>query len=282
MNLEDMTMQANRTKSFMLAATCALAVATCRFAVADELEIEPVRQVNYVGLAVANMPDYIGSDDYAAKGVPMFRYQFKDSHRYFSLAAQAKLNLVDSVRFRAGPVIAFNPGRESGKIDDSVVKKMQSIGPSIEAGVFGEYWIIDPVNPRDRANLSLTVLMDTGGGSNGMLMRFGGTLIRQAAPKIDILLGVSMEYANQDYMQTYFGVNADNVGTSGLSFFNADSGVDNIGATLGGLYYIDKSWIALGLVRYSQLQGDAADSPVVDQRGDENQWLVGVGAVYLW
>ena len=275
-------MQANRTKSFMLTAVCALAAATCRIAVADELEIEPVRQFNYVGLAVANMPDYIGSDDYAAKGVPLFRYQFKDSHRYFSLGAQAKLNLVDSVRFRAGPVIAFNPGRQSGKIDDTVVKKMQSIGPSTEAGVFGEYWIIDPVNPRDRANLGLTVLMDTGGGSNGMLMRFGGTLTRQASPKIDIILGVSMEYANQDYMQTYFGVNADNVGTSGLSFFNADSGVDNVGATLGGLYYIDKSWIALGLVRYSQLQGDAADSPVVDQRGDENQWVVGVGAVYLW
>jgi len=275
-------MQANRTKLFTLAATCVLAVVTCPIAVADDLEIEPVRPLNYVGLAVANVPDYIGSDDYVGKGAPLFRYQFKDSYRYFSLGAQAKLNLVDSTRFRAGPVLAFNPGRQSGKIEDQVVKKMKSIGPSTEAGLFGEYWMIDSVNARDRANVSMTVLMDTGGGSNGMLMRFGGTLLRQASPKIDIILGVTIEYANHDYMQTYFGVNAGNVGTSGLSFFNADSGVDNVGATLGGLYYINKSWLALGLVRYSQLQGDAADSPVVDQRGDDNQWLMGVGAVYLW
>jgi outer membrane scaffolding protein for murein synthesis (MipA/OmpV family) len=33
---------------------------------------------------------------------------------------------------------------------------------------------------------------------------------------------------------------------------------------------------------YSRLVGDAADSPIVAERGSENQWIYGVGTLYAW
>lgn len=276
-------MHANRTKSFTLATTCALAVVASAVARAQDVPVEVDRPTNLIGLAVVHTPDYIGSDDYKTAGAPLFRYQFAGSNRYFSLiGAQAKLNLIDSKEWRAGPTLAYNPGRQSGQIDDDQVKRMKSIGGTTELGVFGEYWMFDSANPRNRGNIGLTVLNDSGDGSSGMLYRLSGLALLQVHPQIDLLLGASIQYANKDYMQTYFGVNADNVGTSGLSFHDADAGLENVALTAGGLWYIDKSWMGLGVVRYTQLQGDAGDSPIVDDRGDKNQWLVGVGFAYMW
>lgn len=276
-------MQANRTKSFTLATTCALAVVASAVARAQDVPVEVDRPTNLIGLAVVNTPDYIGSDDYKVKGAPLFRYQFAGSNRYFSLVgAQAKLNLIDSKEWRAGPTLNYNPGRKSGEIDDDQVKQMKSIGSTTELGVFGEYWMFDSANPRNRGNIGLTVLNDSGDGSSGMLYRLSGLALLQVHPEVDLLLGASIQYANSDYMQTYFGVNADNVGTSGLSFHDASAGLENVALTAGGLWYIDKSWMALGVVRYTQLQGDAGDSPIVNDRGDKNQWLAGVGFAYMW
>jgi outer membrane protein len=257
----------------------------CAVAGAQEIPIEPDRPTNFIGLAVVSMPDYMGSDDNTGTGAPLFRYQFEGSDRYFTLLGmRAKLNLIDSKIWRAGPVLNRNPGRDSDDIDDEVVKNMETIDAAVEAGVFGEYWFMGGANSRDRANIGLSVLTDTDSGddSDGMHVRLSGTMLRQVLPKADIVLGAALEYADDDYMQTYFGVNADNVGTSGLPFYEAKSGLRDVELTLGGLYYIDKSWMALGVLRFSQLQGDAADSPIVDQRGDDNQWLLGFGAAYMW
>lgn len=278
-------MQANRTKSFTLATTCALSVMASAVAGAQEIPIESDRATNFVGLAVVSAPDYMGSDDNTGAAAPLFRYQFQGSNRYFTLLGmRARLNLVDSKTWRAGPILNRNPGRDSDDIDDEVVKNMETIDAAVEAGVFGEYWFMGGTNSRDRANIGLSVLSDTDSGddSDGMHMRLSATMLRQVHPKADIVLGAALEYADDDYMETYFGVNSGNVGTSGLPFYEAKSGLRDVELTLGGLYHIDKSWMALGFLRFSQLQGDAADSPIVDERGDDNQWLLGFGATYMW
>jgi outer membrane protein len=41
-------------------------------------------------------------------------------------------------------------------------------------------------------------------------------------------------------------------------------------------------WFAGAGAFYQRLTGDAADSPIVTQRGDRNQWTVGGGIGYAW
>ena len=45
---------------------------------------------------------------------------------------------------------------------------------------------------------------------------------------------------------------------------------------------LSQNWHLAGGVIYSRLVGDAADSPVVKDRGSENQFFAGAGVVYAW
>jgi MipA family protein len=75
---------------------------------------------------------------------------------------------------------------------------------------------------------------------------------------------------------------AANVGNSGLRFHTADSGVNEYFVTAGTAIYLSRTWVVGANVRYSRLAGDAEDSPIVDNRGDPNQWIVGLGVGYMW
>jgi outer membrane protein len=93
-------------------------------------------------------------------------------------------------------------------------------------------------------------------------------------------IGASATYADDDYMQTYFGVSGKDSRRSGLDRYDAEAGIKDVGINLGLNKIINESWSARGVVSYTQLVGDASDdSPVVDE-GDEGQLFGAVMAVY--
>ncbi|MBW2643910.1 MAG: MipA/OmpV family protein, partial [Deltaproteobacteria bacterium] len=97
---------------------------------------------------------------------------------------------------------------------------------------------------------------------------------------LKITTSLSTTYASDDYMETYFQVDSKNVGTSGLPFYNADSGIKDVGLSVVADYSLNKSWSIMGIGSYTLLVGDAEDSPVVDDEGSENQMLFGVMGIY--
>ena len=72
-------------------------------------------------------------------------------------------------------------------------------------------------------------------------------------------LGGHVTYANDDYMETYFGVSGADAAASGLDQYNADGGVKDVGIDLGLDWNFASSWSLRGLARISQLVGDADD-----------------------
>jgi outer membrane protein len=91
-------------------------------------------------------------------------------------------------------------------------------------------------------------------------------------------------YADDDYMKTYFGVDqedsdrTDNV----LPVFEPGDGFLMAKANLGAVLHLSYQWHIAAGVQYRPLLSDAADSPVVDDRGDSNQWVAGLGVAYSW
>ena len=65
---------------------------------------------------------------------------------------------------------------------------------------------------------------------------------------------------------------------SGLDTYDAHSGFKNVGVSASLTYALTPHWSLTGLASYERLLGDAADSPVVDDRGSENQ-VVGAALV---
>jgi outer membrane protein len=243
----------------------------------------PDHAPNLIGVAVGSVPDYLGSDDNTVGVAPMARYQFKGSNRYVVLMAnEVDLNLLDSESWRAGPVLNYSFGRED--VDDSVVERMEDLDDVLEYGAFIQYVAVDPHNKRNRVTLGLTGLTNSEDGNEGYRVRLAGQLFRQVSQTVDLNLGGGMWYADEDWNNYYVGVNAGNVGTSGLPFYSADGGVNQYFANASAIVYLSKNWAMAAGVRYSNIADDAGDSPLVEGvagRGSQDQWIAGVGITYL-
>ena len=155
--------------SVLLVLACATLIAQTVQA-QSAFEIENVPTV--IGVGVAMVPDYRGSDDYTIGVAPLLRYTFKGTNRYVSVVAnELSINLLNNPMFRFGPVLNYNFGRDDD-VDDRVVKHMDEIDGTVEAGVFADYAWIDPQNPRNRFLVGVTVLTDVGDESDGTRGRF--------------------------------------------------------------------------------------------------------------
>src|SRR3954463_14229338 len=88
--------------------------------------IQPDTIPAVVGLGVGFAPDYQGSDDYKGVVAPFAHYTLPNSNRYLQLnATELTFNLVNSPKWRLGPVLNYHPGRDD--VHDEAVKRMQKI-----------------------------------------------------------------------------------------------------------------------------------------------------------
>ena len=62
--------------------------------------------------------------------------------------------------------------------------------------------------------------------------------------------------------------------------YQPEGGVKDIGLTLDLDYSLTENWIVTSRAGYKRLLGDAADSPLVEDRGSANQFSVGLSLGY--
>lgn len=241
--------------------------------------------VNVAGLAVGAVPDYQGSEDYQVGIAPWGRYYFSGKRYVNVLGPQLALNLVDDEVWQFGPKLLYRFGRDDD-VDDNVVKNMREIDDTVEAGVFLVANLeLDPSDPRKRLIFSADILADVGDEHDGWISNFGVKYWVPVARMVILQAGGGFSYASDDYVDTYYGVNGSDIPlfpSLGGKAYRADGGINDVNATIGALVSFSPKWhLGLG-VRYQRLLNDAEDSPVVDDRGDANQWVVGAGLGYAW
>jgi outer membrane protein len=265
----------------LLATTIIVCCAHAHSARADSDFATGPEGVNYVGLGVGMLPDYSGSDEYQAAPLPFFRYEF-GKHRNIELMGNyLSANLINDEVIRFGPALRYRLGRDSD-VEDEVVALMPEIDDALEVGAtLSGKWILNN-DPRNRFIIGVDGLFDTSGASDG----FNGSVYsRYWAPvskNIDLGIAGAVRFGDDDFMETYYGVSAAGSAASGLPTFSAGSGVSSFDIGPMAMYHVNKSWHVAASLRYSILTGDAADSPVVDTRGDSNQFLGLVGLIYTW
>ena len=229
-----------------------------------------------VGLGVGTTPDYEGSDDNT--GVPMFMFNHMyDSGRFVKvMGGNMKVNLLTNKQFSLGPVLNYRLGRDDSlDVDNKRVSNMRTIDNALEAGVFAGMDI-------DNFLLGLEVLADISDEHDGWLVQVHTGYRFQAMPDLTITPTAFVTGADSDYMDTYFGVNAGNRGSSGLPDYSADSGIKDVGINVVVNYTPWEQWGVMGLFSYKTLLNDAKDSPVVDDEGNDKQLTLGVMATYRW
>jgi len=224
-----------------------------------------------VGLGAGFAPDYEGSDDY--QGIPMLMLTGKyDSGRSFALmGTNLRVNVLPDNKFQLGPILNYRMGRDD--VDNDAVDRMKDIDDAVEAGAY-------VLANLDNVLLGVDFLMDVSGEHDGMLVQGNVGYKWKASDALVITPNLFLTYADDDYMETYFGIDSGNVGTSGLPHFQADSGLKDFGARVVASYTPWEKWGIMGVAAYSSLLNDAKDSPVVDDEGDDAQAFFGLMATY--
>jgi outer membrane protein len=109
-------------------------------------------------------------------------------------------------------------------------------------------------------------LDQTIGGSESLIGTFG---LEYSAPVTErLILGAGTEaiFANENHMQAYFGINANQSAASGLSEYDAKAGLKRVNVKASATYLLTKNWLIRGEAGLGILTGDAADSPVVEEK----------------
>ena len=226
-----------------------------------------------VGLGAGMAPDYEGSEDNT--GVPLFLFQHNyDSGRFFKLnGPKLKVNLLADKQVSLGPVLKYRFERDD--VDNGRVDDMDKVDSAFEAGVFGGVNI-------NNVLLGLELLADVSDEHDGYLAEVSAGYRWQAMPALSVTPTLFLTYADDDYMDTYFGVNPGNKGSSTLPNYSADSGLKDVGVNVVAHYTPWEQWGVMGLFSYKALLNDAKDSPIVDDEGDDKQFMLGLMVTYRW
>jgi MipA family protein len=224
-----------------------------------------------LGLGPGIAPEYEGSSDYKVVPIPFVSVRFSNDMSIQWIANLARANLIPSRTWMAGPMLQYIPKRDN--VDNNKVDKLDSVDAAVMGGGFAGFRV-------DQFSLSLEAMQDIASGNDGAIIRLRGGYHLPISKEWSASVNAFTTWADDDYMDAYFGINQHNANKSGLKKFDANSGIKDVGLSLPVTYSPWEHWSVMGAVAYKRLLGDAADSPVVDDEGNANQVVGGMLLIY--
>jgi outer membrane protein len=248
-----------------------------------------------VGVGVASVPTYEGSDDSRMIFGPQLRGKVKD-YAFFTrgpaLFVDAIPNRDDSgIDFQLGPVVGVRTDRTSRKqINDSAVEALGKRDTAIEVGGYvgiGKTGII--TSAYDNLSARVAVTKDVGGAHESYIVTPAIEYFTPLSIRSFAGIGVSADYVGKKFGRYYSDIDAAGALASGLPVYTrggADSGFRRVNANLTGGYSLSgdirKGWVVVGMVGYSRMLGRYADSPVVAIAGSKDQFIGAIGVGYTF
>lgn len=230
---------------------------------AQDSTTPPAKKVNYsVGLGFGVIPQYEGSSDYQVLPFPMFAANWTTGQYIRLTGLDIETNISKNRKWEYGLKMSLRPGRTED-IDDRQVSEMENIDFSTLGGAFVQYRFAKKFDIKAEYRHDITGVSDGGLGR----LEIGYSIRKK---KLMSRISVNTNLGTTNYMNTYFGVNSDNIGKSTLSYYAVDGGIKDIGFTLNSIYFINRKWIVSGQFGMNTLIGDIVDSPILNE-GSKNQ-----------
>jgi len=230
----------------------------------------------FLGGGVSN--EYEGSEDFEPLPLLGGRLQYEGYYAQL-IGTGVKVNVLNSPRFNFGPILNYRFGRDDD-VENTAVSRLDEVDDSFEAGLFARMNFRPNTTTRHRAGVEIDFRQDVSDGHEGFLFTVGADYSAPIGERWDLGVNLSTTYANDDYMESFFGVNAAGSARSGLRQFSAESGFKDVSLGISPSYSFNESWGVFGRLQYSELLGDAADSPIVDDEGSSSQFFAGLGVSY--
>lgn len=219
------------------------------------------------GLGVGWTPDYQGADSYGFMPLPWL--QVSKGRFFFNPISGAGVDLLSDDQWTLAPVISYAFGRNN----KAALSDFDAVDGSVMAGLLvgwtQGHWKLD-------ANVAKPLTGDLEG------VRASGDLRYRArvSERLNYAIGPGVTWGSSAWNGALFNVSADDAARSGLPAYQADNAYLRADLNTRVTYYLTRQISVSTIARYSRLLGDAADSPIVKDVGDANQWFASVLASY--
>lgn len=279
---------------FVRCVTLALPLFLASPVLAQEAPDAPAKDLSgdrvLVGIGVANLPDYEGSDDRSwtpAGGVMAslggFNFQLIGNQLSVDLIRDSAAPGWD---FQLGPVGVVNLNRTSTKaIDDPRIKALGKLDTAIELGGYvgvGRVGVV--TSDYDRLSVTVSYRHDVSGVSDAGVLTPAVSYMTPLSRKAMVATFVSADHVENGYADAYFGITPAGSVASGLPVWNPRGGWKSWSAGLGGMVSLTGDLThGLQLVAggtYRRLVNDFGDSPIVSTAGSRSQWVGAAGIAY--
>lgn len=222
-------------------------------------------------------PEFEGATDYRVLPMPFVRAR-KGNYFIQTEGPGLTANIVNDRFFNAGPSIRYR-GERDDDVQNMLVKRLEPINSSIIVGGFISYSV--PLGKRgERIEAKIKPMFDIGDAHNGYSVATSLTYRRVFGPKMRFGLAVNATYADENYNNTYFGVNASNALLGYLPTYSAGAGLKDVGANFNLAYSFNQNWGIIGIVSYKKLLDPAKNSPLIQAAGTTNQFFGTIGLSY--
>lgn len=207
-----------------------------------------------VGAGASFEPEYEGSNKFKVSPIPFVSATFFDRLTIDPTG-------VDLKAYEQGPFqFDLNVGYDAGR-SESDSRALHGMG-DIDFGV--------TVGGRAAYNYgpaSFFVSADKIiGGSDGFLGKVGVEVTQPLSKSFILGAGASATFADKNYMESYFGVDSAQSARSGYQQYKAGAGVKSVDLSVSATYLINDHWTVRGEEKVSVLVGNAADSPIVQEK----------------
>lgn len=226
-----------------------------------------------VGGGLVSAPKFPGADSQRILALPVVAASYG---RFFVGADPGSaslggvgVNLYRDSHWRLATALSAGLSRRK-ESDDPRLRGLGDVNRTVSAGIGVAY-------TQDWFTVRTSVLTDVLNRGHGTLVRLGALGRYRADEQLTLFAGPGLTWADSRYTQTFFGVDANQSAASGLPQFGTHAGLNSVGFSLGAGYRFDRHWRAGVFGSVSRLQGDAASSPITENR---SQYFVGAVVSY--
>lgn len=225
------------------------------------------------GAGVLTIPEYPGSDEQRAWIFPAISATrgrlFLGTDADIPSPGGVGVDLYRQRGWRLGVAAYADPTRRR-ESDDERLTGLGDVDRAVRAGIFGSY-------TTEHFVLRASTGTDVSGNDQGTLLRVDALGRWRPSERLILSAGPGVTWADSEHTRTFFGVDAGQAQRSGLPEYQASSGINSVRLSIGANYRLAERWSLGAFLTASRLQGDAADSPITQ---DKSQTFAGAVATY--
>jgi outer membrane protein len=236
----------------LLIVGAASAFAHCVSAAGDEGERGPWQVAAGIGAMVR--PDFPGSDSSEVMPLPAFNIAYGD--RWFLNSDGLGAYLVNDGRWILSASLAPDMTRRE-ESDSAHLRGTGDVDRTAVANIKGGFRI-------GRIAATATVATDIADQGHGTTVDLVLQSHTEVTPRLTLNYGVGGRWIDDEYATTFFGVDAQQSARSGLSIYDIESGFGDARVFVNAVYQLAPRWILSTGAMAARLEGDAADSPIVE------------------